>query len=39
MSEKDYPPQTLASAVFMISMAAIAGWIVAAFLFVILRHP
>ena len=39
MSEKNYSWDQLASRVWLISMAAIAAWIVAAFVFVILRHP
>ena len=39
MSAKNYSPQTLAGAVFGISIATIIAWILAAFAFVILRHP
>jgi len=39
MSEQQFPPQVLAGRVFAISIAAIVGWIAAAFWFVILRHP
>lgn len=39
MSEQQFPPQVLAGRVFAISIAGIVAWIVAAFAFVILRHP
>ena len=39
MSEKDYPAPVLAFRVWSISMVAIAAWIIAAFVFVITRHP
>jgi len=39
MSEKDYPAPVLAFWVWTLSMLAIAGWIIAAFAFVITRHP
>jgi hypothetical protein len=39
MSAKDYTGEQLARGVFLISIAAVVGWIVASFVFVILRHP
>jgi len=39
MSDKEYPAPVLAFRVWTFSMLGIAAWIIAAFLFVILRHP
>ncbi len=39
MSAKDYTSEQLARGVFLISIAAVVAWIVAAFAFVILKHP
>lgn len=39
MSAKNYSAEQLARGVFLLSIAAIVGWIVASFAFVILRHP
>jgi hypothetical protein len=39
MSAKNYTGEQLARGVFLISIAAVVGWIVASFVFVITRHP
>jgi len=39
MSDKQFPAPVLAFRVWAFSMAGIVAWIVAAFIFVITRHP
>ena len=39
MSAKNYTGEQLARGVFLISIGGVVAWIVASFVFVILRHP